>query len=157
MDRSPLKLFLDQPLVGLPLDEAPQVSPGDSVRSVVAYMQSGNHSSVLAMQGDRIAGIFTERDVLSKCMDPDFDWDQPLEAAVLTREPRTITAGRSVAEAIATMQQRRYRSLPVVQDGRVVGLIRLGTLLRQLAEAYPEAVLNLPPRPHQVMEKPEGG
>jgi CBS domain-containing protein len=157
MDRSPLKLFIDQSLAGFPLDPALTVSPTDTVRCVVQQMQSGNHSSVLAMRGDVLAGIFTERDVLTKCMAPDFDWDQPLEAAVLTREPRTIGANRSVAEAIATMQQRRYRSLPVVQDGRVVGLIRLGTLLRQLAEAYPETVLNLPPRPHQVMEKPEGG
>jgi len=44
-----------------------------------------------------------------------------------------------------------------VQDGRVVGLARLGTLIGQFTEAYPESVLNLPPRPHQVMEKPEGG
>jgi hypothetical protein len=45
----------------------------------------------------------------------------------------------------------------VVEGDRVVGVLRLGDLLRDLAEAYPEDVLNLPPRPHQVMEQPEGG
>ena len=50
-----------------------------------------------------------------------------------------------------------YRTLPVMTDGSVVGLVRLGDLLRHLAEEYPEDVLNLPPRPRQVMERPEGG
>jgi CBS-domain-containing membrane protein len=55
------------------------------------------------------------------------------------------------------MQQHHYRTLPVVDQGSIVGIIRLGDLLTHLAEAYPEEVLNLPPRPHQVMERPEGG
>ena len=157
MDRSPLKLFMDQQLAGLPLDAPPHVSPAATVRAAVTIMQDGKASCVLAMDGPVLAGIFTERDVLTKCMAEGFDWEQPLSQSVLTREPRTIASTRTVAEAIATMQQRRYRSLPVVQEGRVIGLVRLGTLLGQLAEAYPEAVLNLPPRPHQVAGKPEGG
>ncbi len=148
---------MDQPLADVRLDAPVTISSNDSVRTVVAKMQDEKLSCVLAMNGDRVEGIFTERDVLSRCMTEAFDWDQPIGATALTREPRTIAANRSVAEAIATMQQRRYRSLPVVQDGRVVGLARLGTLIGQFTEAYPESVLNLPPRPHQVMEKPEGG
>jgi signal-transduction protein with cAMP-binding, CBS, and nucleotidyltransferase domain len=85
-----------------------------------------------------------------------FDWEQPV-ANVLTSEPRTIGSGRSLAEAIATFQQYGYRTLPVVDDGAVVGLIRVGDVLRHIAEAFPEEVLNLPPRPHQVAERPEGG
>jgi CBS domain-containing protein len=109
------------------------------------------------MEAGRLTGIFTERDVLTKCMGEGFDWDQPLDAAVITRSPRTIPASRTVAEAIATMQQHHYRTLPVVDGKRVVGLIRMGDLMTHLAEAYPEDILNLPPRPHQVMERPEGG
>jgi CBS domain-containing protein len=157
MDRSPLKSFMDQQLAGLPLEVPLHVSPHSTVRDAVNAMQEGKASCVLAMDGPSLAGIFTERDVLSKCMASGFDWDQPLAQSVLTREPRTIASNRTVAEAIATMHQRRYRSLPVVREGHVIGLVRLGTLLGQLAEAYPEAVLNLPPRPHQVAGKPEGG
>ena len=157
MDRSPLKMFMDQQIAGFPLEVPVHVSPTATVREAVAAMQAGKTSCVLASQGTTLAGIFTERDVLTRCMADGFDWDQPLNASVLTREPRTIASNRTVVEAIATMQQRHYRSLPVVQDGQVIGLIRLGTLLGHLAEAYPEAVLNLPPRPHQVAGKPEGG
>jgi len=157
MYRSRLSRFLSQPLAELPLNEAHVVSPTISVREAVAAMQGGGVSCVLAADGDRLRGIFTERDVLTKCMEDGFDWEQPLASLVLTTTPRTISPGRTVAEAIATMQQHHYRTLPVVKEGRVVGLIRLGDILRHLAEAFPEDVLNLPPRPHQVMDKREGG
>lgn len=120
-------------------------------------MQARTRSCVLVMQDGRLEGIFTERDVLTKCMSDTFDWEQPIGGPVITRNPQTIGRDKSVAEAVATMQQHHYRTLPVVDGERVVGLIRLGDLLTHLAEAYPEEVLNLPPRPHQVMERPEGG
>lgn len=108
------------------------------------------------MDGERLAGIFTERDVLTKCMDEGFDWNQPI-ANSCTPDPLTIPGQSQVADAIATLQQHSYRTLPVTEGGRVVGLVRLGDLLTHLAEAFPEDVLNLPPRPHQVMDKEEGG
>ena len=157
MDRSRLSRFVNQRLQELTLTEPAIVSPFTSVRTAVEIMREVAGSCVLAVDGGRLAGIFTERDVLTKCMEDGFDWDQPLETAVLTREPRTIQATRTVAEAIATMQQHHYRTLPVVEGETVIGLVRLGDLLKDLAEAYPEDVLNLPPRPHQVMERPEGG
>ena len=157
MDRSRLTHFLSQTLADLPLAEAPVVSPGTSVRDAVSIMRDGSRSCVLATEDGRPIGIFTERDVLTKCMGDGFDWGQPLALAVLTRDPRTISARSTVADAIATMRRYRYRTLPVVEGDTVLGLVRLGDLLTHLAEAYPEEVLNLPPRPHQVMEKQEGG
>lgn len=157
MDRSRLSRFVNQRLNELPLEAPAVVSPFTPVRSAVATMQEGSRSCVLAVDDGKLAGIFTERDVLTRCMGDEFDWDQPLNTAVLTREPRTIASNRTIAEAIMLMQQFHYRTLPVMENGSVVGLVRLGDLLRHLAEEYPEDVLNLPPRPHQVMERPEGG
>lgn len=157
MDRSRLSRFVSQPLSELPLDEPAVVSPFTTVRSAVAAMQEGSRSCVLAVDDGRLVGIFTERDVLTRCMADDFDWEQPLGDAVLTRAPRTIASNRTIAEAVFLMQQHHYRTLPVMTNGSVVGLVRLGELVRHLAEEYPEEVLNLPPRPHQVMERPEGG
>jgi len=157
MDRTRLSRFVNQRLHDLPLEEPAVVSPFTPIRSAVATMQEGSRSCVLAVQEGKLEGIFTEWDVMTKCMDDGFDWDQPLNAGVMTREPRTIASNRSIAEAIMLMQQHHYRTLPVMTNGSVVGLVRLGDLLRHLAEEYPEDVLNLPPRPHQVMERPEGG
>ncbi len=157
MDRSRLKRFVDQRTVELPLDRAVFVSRDALVCDVLGLMQTGPLACVLVGDERHVTGIFTERDLLRKCMAPDFDWEQPLSAGVLTPEPRLISGQQTVAEAIALMQQVNSRTMPVVDGGRVIGLVRLGDLLRQLAEAFPEDVLNLPPRPHQVMGKREGG
>ena len=157
MDRSRLSRFVNQRIRELKLEEPAIVTPITSARSAVGAMKQGSRSCVLAVEDGRLEGIFTERDVLTKCMDEGFDWEQPLNAGVLTKEPRTIGPDRTIADAIALMQQHHYRTLPVVDGGTVIGLLRLGDLLRHLAEEYPEDVLNLPPRPHQVMARAEGG
>lgn len=131
--------------------------PETSVRTATALMREGSRSCVLALVEGRLAGIFTERDVLTRCMETGFDWDRPLADGLLTRDPQTIGTNRTIAEAIATMQKHRYRTLPVVDGGQVMGVVRLGDIITHLAEAYPEEVLNLPPRPHQVMGRQEGG
>ncbi|GAB4337040.1 MAG: hypothetical protein Kow0010_25050 [Dehalococcoidia bacterium] len=157
MDRSRLERFVNQRLAEMPLADPLFVSPADPVSKAIRLMQEKGQSSVLSMEGTRLTGIFTERDVLTKCMVDGFDWEQPIGDAVLTRDPRVVQASATVADAIAIMQQHSYRTLPVMDGDRLLGLIRLGDLLRQLAEVYPEDVLNLPPRPHQVMPKREGG
>jgi CBS domain-containing protein len=157
MDSSRLNRFINQRLADLPLDQPTTVPSATPVAEALSLMRQGSRSCVLAIDNGRLEGIFTERDVLNRCMDDGFDWNQPLAASVLTRPAETIPASGTVAEAIALMQQHHYRTLPVVDGDRVVGLIRVGDLLRHLAEAFPEDVLNLPPRPHQVMETEEGG
>jgi len=158
MDRSRLNRFLSQQLDELQLEKPVFVAPTDPVRKALSLMHEGSRSCVLATEAGSLTGIFTERDVLTRCMEEGFNWEQPLDQAVLTRQPRTVSAKATVADAIATMRQHHYRTLPVEgHDGRIIGLVRIGDLLTHLAEAFPEDVLNLPPRPHQVMEKPEGG
>jgi len=157
MDRSRLHHFINQRVADVPLAPTVFVPRDMPVRDALAVMQKGSLSCVLAGDKDGLAGIFTERDLLVKCMDQGFDWEQPLGAGVLTPNPRVISGEQTVAEAVALMQQLNYRTMPVDVGGRVIGLVRLGDLLSHLAEAFPEDVLNLPPRPHQVMGKQEGG
>lgn len=75
----------------------------------------------------------------------------------MTADPQTISRETSLAEAAGIMQKHGYRTLPVTHGDELVGLVRLGDLLKNIAEAFPEEILNLPPRPHQVAESREGG
>ena len=157
MDRSRLERFVASPIGELPLGKVPIVSPDAPVSDALSVMRATGSSCVLSVRDGGLAGIFTERDVLTRCMEPGFDWSQPLETTVLTVAPRTIGADASVADAVALMQRHGYRTLPVVRSGELLGIVRLTDLLKHLAEAYPEDILNLPPRPNQVAEKREGG
>ena len=157
MDHSRFNRFVNQPLRELPLTPPLFIESTAPVSAAVAAMRSGSASCVLLGAQGRLEGIFTERDVLTKCMGDGFDWNQPVGAAVATQAPRTIAATNSLGEALAALQQHGYRTLPVLDGANVVGLVRLGDVLTHLAEEFPEELLNLPPRPHQVMEKQEGG
>lgn len=155
MDRARLDRFVSQRLDEFPLVRPITLSSSDSAQAAVAAMRQAGQSCVLTMESGKLTGIFTERDVLSRCMQEAFDWTQSLGA--LTSPPHVIAASRTVADAIAMMHQRRYRTLPVMDGDTVVGIIRTADIVTSLVEAYPEDLLNLPPRPHQVMETREGG
>jgi CBS domain-containing protein len=156
MDETRLRHFVDQPLRELPLAEAVFVGQEATVRSALEAMRGAGQSCVLVGVPARIEGIVTERDVLTKCMGDSFDWDSPVNG-VMTANPVTISQERPLAEAIAIFRRHDYRTLPVTDSERVAGVLRVGDVIHHLAEAFPEVVLNLPPRPHQLMEKPEGG
>lgn len=157
MEPSRLSSFVQSPVGVLELSGAVTVSPRDTVRTALESMRSSSSSCVLAVRDGRVDGIFTERDVLARCTAEDgFDWEQPLEA-VMTASPRTISRETTISEAAGIMQKHGYRTLPVTHGDELVGLVRLGDLLKNIAEAFPEEILNLPPRPNQVAESREGG
>ena len=84
------------------------------------------------------------------------DTTQPIDQ-LMTRNPRSIGADATLHEALAAMEEGPYRNLPLVDGaGNLVALLRQQDVLEYVAEAFPEEILNLPPRPHQLMEEPEG-
>lgn len=138
------------------------VEPGTSLRdSVAAIQRTGTGDSVFVRDGDgKLLGVLTERDIFARLVGPDvepIDLDQPVES-LMTREPHHFHLEDTVADAIELMQTGQYRNVPLLgEDDRLVGVVRAQDILRYLAEAFPEELLNLPPRPHQLMDKPEGG
>jgi CBS domain-containing protein len=150
----------DEKLKVITRREPVTVPPGTSLaESVRAIQRTGTGDSVFVTGPDgRLAGVLTERDIFGRLVGGDVvDLDQPVET-VMTTKPRTLTLERPVRDAIDLMQTGRYRNVPIVDDdGLLVGVVRPQDVLRYLAEAFPEELLNLPPRPHQQMEQPEGG
>jgi len=150
----------DEKLKVITRREPVTVPPGTSLaESVRAIQRTGTGDSVFVTAPDgRLAGVLTERDIFGRLVGGDVvDLDQPVET-VMTTNPRTLTLERPVRDAIDLMKTGRYRNVPIVDDdGLLVGVVRPQDVLRYLAEAFPEELLNLPPRPHQQMEQPEGG
>jgi predicted transcriptional regulator len=90
-------------------------------------------------------------------VDSEVDLDQPVEA-LMTTDPQHLHLDETVRDAIELMQTGRYRNVPLLDDeDHLMGVVRPQDILRYLAESFPEELLNLPPRPHQQMEQPEGG
>ena len=101
-------------------------------------------------------GIFTERDLLTKIIgepvdmnDPVSNWMSPVVAA--------LAPDATIGDAVAMMNEKGYRNIPLVKDGKLVGSISVFDVISYLAESYPKKTMNLPPNPDQVMESEEGG
>lgn len=84
------------------------------------------------------------------------DLDAPVES-VMIRNPATIDARASVAEAVERMSSGGYRRLPIV-DGqrRPLGVVHVGGIVHWLAEHFPRTIYNQPPVPHPVTQDREG-
>jgi len=138
------------------------VPPGTSLADCLrAIQQTGTGDSVFVCEPNgRLAGVLTERDIFSRLVGGDvapIDLDQPVET-LMTTTPHHLHLEETVRDAIELMQTGRYRNVPLLDDADILqGVIRPQDILKYLAEAFPEELLNLPPRPHQTMKRPEGG
>jgi CBS domain-containing protein len=130
------------------------VAPATSLRACVALIQrAGVADSVFVTDpGGRLLGVLTERDIFGKLVATGVDLDQPVDTLMVTH-PWTLNLDQPIRYAIDLMQTGRYRNVPLVDDdGLLVGVVRPVDVLKYLAEAFPEELLNLPPRPHQRLE-----
>ena len=149
----------EQKLSVLARREPVTVPPGTSLAECVRSIQrTGTGDSVfVTAPDDRLLGVLTERDIFARLVGEDVDLSRPVET-LMTTEPRTLRLEQTVADAMALMQTGRFRNVPLVDgEGHLVGVVRQVDILKFLAESFPEELLNLPPRPHQRMERPEGG
>ena len=117
------------------------VSARSSVAEAIRTMHAAGVGSVIVPDsGSCPVGIFTERDVLRIYAEGDRDFDGlPVEA----RMTCSVVLGRlamEVDEALELMTERRFRHLPVVEDGQLLGVVSIGDLVKsKLAEAAQEA------------------
>jgi len=132
------------------------VSTGTSLAGAIATMQANDGEPILITDGGRLLGVLTERDVLLKILGREESLDASVDE-VMTRDPHTLTADSTVGEALELMESGRYRTVPLIDEsGAPTGLLRQQDIVEYVAEAFPQEILNLPPRPHQVMEEQEG-
>ena len=106
-------------------NEVVRAGPQDTVRLAVKRMAENVCGSILVMQGSRLLGIFTERDLLVRVAAAGLDLDQTRLTDVMTADPDTIAADEPVEEAVRRMDEFSYRYLPVLEGDRIIGVISL--------------------------------
>ena len=124
---------------------------------VVSAMQKRRVAAVVVTDAGRVAGIFTERDLLNRIVGLSLNEDV-LISEVMTRNPKTLSPDDRIADAIRLMTDQGYRHIPLVDgDGRNVGMISARDIVEFIADHYPQEIFNLPPDPDQVARHREGG
>jgi CBS domain-containing protein len=94
-----------------------------TVTEAARRMREGNTGAAMVLEGTRLAGIFTERDALFRVLAMAKDPQQTPVVAVMTRDPQTIHPDKPFDEALRMMHEGRYRNVPVVEDGRPLGMV----------------------------------
>lgn len=106
------------------------VPPECPLREVMEQMNRLRIGAVVvADAGFELRGIFTERDLLKRVVDADPGWRDLPVSAWMTPNPRVIGPNSSWEDAVAAMTQFRVRHLPVIEAGRVIGIVSTRMLM----------------------------
>ena len=113
------------------------VEPATSLRDAARRMCDRRVGSALVMEGERMLGIVTERDVLVAFAGGRFEASVD---EVMTRDPETAEPDESLDQARLVMLHGGFRHLPVVENRSVVGVLSIRDLLADEGEAVPRGV-----------------
>lgn len=111
------------------------VSMTVSVAEAVKEMNRHKIGSVLVLDGPRLAGIFTERDVLTRVIAADLDPKATPISRVMTANVITVAPETTVQQMMDIFTEKRCRHMPVVKEGKILGLISIGDVSRWVAAA----------------------
>jgi CBS domain-containing protein len=112
------------------------VPPDASLTDALKVLGERNIGAVLVMSQGRIEGILSERDIVRVLGERGAGvLDEPV-TAVMTRKVVSCCPSDTVAALMETMTLGKFRHLPVVEDGRVVGLISIGDVVKHRVKEY---------------------
>ena len=125
-------ITIQQLLENKPDRETLTVAPSASVTDALKIMDENDIGALLVLDEGRLVGIFSERDYVRKVIEKkDINLDSPVRE-LMSSPVYFISPDRPVDEAMALMSDRHIRHLPVMEGGRLVGVISIGDVVKQM-------------------------
>jgi CBS domain-containing protein len=106
------------------------VSPEDTVLEAITRMARLRIGALLVMDGDRLVGILSERDYARKIILQGRRSAETRVAEIMTEAVVTATQEMTAQQCLAMMTEGYFRHLPVMEEGRVIGLVSIGDLVK---------------------------
>lgn len=110
------------------------VGPDASVTDTIRLMSEQKIGAILVIENDSLLGIFTERDALNNVLAAGVNPVAIKVSEVMTKDPFMVDPSTTVEEAMGIVTERRFRHLPIVHNGKVVGIISSGDLTHWLVQ-----------------------
>ncbi len=114
------------------------VDASAAVTEAAKEMRDADVGAILVTESDSLSGIVTDRDIVLRSVAEGKDPTQVTAGDVSTSDPETLSPDDDLADAVRRVKQSNIRRLPVVEDGKPVGILSLGDLAQNLD---PESVL----------------
>jgi CBS domain-containing protein len=110
------------------------VRPDDTVYHALQLMAEKNIGAVLVMAGDEVKGVFSERDYARRVVLHGHSSRDTAVRSLMTADVVSIDPTATVDACMSLMTDKRIRHLPVVEEGRVVGVVSIGDIVRAVVE-----------------------
>jgi len=115
-------------------------SPDDSVLQAIALMADKGVGALVVLRGDALVGMISERDYARKVVLQGRSSKDTLVKDIMTSPVCSAGLGQTIDECMRIVTAERIRHLPVVDAGKVVGVVSIGDLVRQLVSIQGETI-----------------
>ena len=119
------------------------VAPSDSVLRAIEIMATRHVGALLVMSHEGLLGIISERDYARKVILKNRSSHDTPVGDIMTANPVTVSPDATVHHCMETMTEGRFRHLPVVDKGRVVGMLSIGDLVKAVIEDQSQKIEQL--------------
>src|ERR1700690_3025684 len=119
------------------------VTPEDSVLHAIEIMATRHVGALLVMVQDGLQGIISERDYARKVILKNRSSHDTPVGDIMTKNPVTVSTDATVHQCMEMMTEGRFRHLPVVDKGRVVGMLSIGDLVKAVIEEQSQHIEQL--------------
>jgi CBS domain-containing protein len=110
------------------------VTPSVTVYQAIELMCDKNIGGLLIVENEALTGIFTERDYARKLILKGKSSKDTRIADLMTPNPITVTAETTIEECMEIMTQRKIRHLPVLEEGKLTGMVSIGDVVRTVID-----------------------
>jgi CBS domain-containing protein len=119
------------------------IAPEAMVFEAIKLMAEKNIGSVLVMSGDRLLGVFTERDYTRKIALQGKKSKETQVQEILSGKIVSVTPHHTVEECMKLMTENRVRHLPVLENGKAIGIVSIGDLVNWTISAQDAAIAQM--------------
>ncbi len=128
----PMSLHVDILLKDIMVRKVITIDPDKTARDAARLMADNNISSVIVMKGDEIVGIVTERDLVRKVCANDIPSSKVNIVSVMSAPVITAESDLPIEAAVQRMFNNRIRRLPVVENGKLVGIVTISDIAKHM-------------------------
>lgn len=119
------------------------IAPDAPVLEAIKHMAEHRIGALLVMRGEQLVGVMSERDYARKVILQGRSSAQTAVSDIMSSTPLTVSPDTDVFDCMRLCTDSRIRHLPVVQDGKVVGVISIGDLVKAVIDAQAEQIEHL--------------
>jgi CBS domain-containing protein len=116
------------------------VEPDEIVYEALEMMSQHDIGALLVCAGDKLVGIFSERDYARKCVLMGHLSKETQVAQIMTSPVHWVTPEHTVDDCLTVMTQHHFRHLPVLERDKVVGLVSIGDLVKWVINSQQQAI-----------------